>query len=266
MSVQVSEICARARTRATEQIGLFLSDYASTLLASGATCLRLEKNVGRMAEVWGVRVAMTIMPHHIHFSVTDHQGLTDTFVAQTQHSAASFDAITRLSALSWKVADNRLTLSQARSRFAEAMKARTANRWWVLFAASCANASFCRLFGGDFHAMAVVFGATAAGVYLKQLLVRARADIRLVFIVCSFVSAVLAAAGYIFSLGGTPEVAMATSVLYLVPGIPLLNSFSDMVDGHYICFFCRLLDALILTCCLSLGLCLAMKVMNISMF
>ncbi len=83
---------------------------------------------------------------------------------------------------------------------------------------------------------------------------------------CAFVSSVLAAAGYLFSLGGTPDVAMATSVLYLVPGIPFLNAFSDMVDGHYICFFSRMTDAAILTCCLSAGLCLGMKLMNVGMF
>ena len=40
--------------------------------------------------------------------------------------------------------------------------------------------------------------------------------------------------------------AIATSVLYLVPGIAFLNAFNDMIDGHYVCFFSRLMDAIVL--------------------
>ncbi len=93
-----------------------------------------------------------------------------------------------------------------------------------------------------------------------------KTDTRIVFIICAFVSSVLACADSLFSIGKTPQVAVATSVLYLVPGIPLLNSFSDMIDRHYICFFSRMTDALILICCLSIGLCAGMWIMNIGMF
>ena len=38
--------------------------------------------------------------------------------------------------------------------------------------------------------------------------------------------------GFLFHIGSTPDVAIATSVLYLVPGIVFLNAFNDMIDGH----------------------------------
>lgn len=248
------------------EIGFFLSDYAAFLLGSGATCIRLEKNVQRMARNWGVNVSMAIMPRHIHMSVTGGDGEVDTFIASIERSIISYDIITRMSKLSWEVSDTRMPLWRARDRFEEIKTTPGADRRWVLFAASCANASFCRLFGGDAWAMAVVFVATLAGFYLRQTLLAARLDIRLTFILCAFVSSVLAAAGYLFSLGGTPDVAMATSVLYLVPGIPFLNAFSDMIDRHYICFFSRMTDAIVLTCCLSAGLCIGMWLMNAGMF
>ncbi|MDE6344424.1 MAG: threonine/serine exporter family protein, partial [Muribaculaceae bacterium] len=63
-----------------------------------------------------------------------------------------------------------------------------------------------------------------------------------------------------------PSIALGTSVLYLVPGIPFLNSFSDMIYRHYFCAFCRFTDAVVLTCCLSIGLCAGMMLMNVGMF
>ena len=136
----------------------------------------------------------------------------------------------------------------------------------VLLLASLANASFCRLFTGDWAAVAVVFLSTLAGYYLKQVLCEHKVDLRLVFILCAFVSSVLGASDALFNLGTTPEIAVGTSVLYLVPGIPFLNSFSDMLAGHYICSFCRFIHAVILTCCLSIGLCGGLLMMNLGMF
>ena len=101
---------------------------------------------------------------------------------------------------------------------------------------------------------------------MKQLLAGCHTDGRVIFFLCSFVSAIVGCGAFILTPGGTPAVAVGTSVLYLVPGIPFLNSFSDLLYRHYICAFSRFIDAIILTACLSLGLCLAMRVMSVGMF
>ncbi len=253
-------------TRYEAEAGAFLAGYTAALLRSGATCMRLERNVDRMAAAWHLDCTVTIMPRHIHLSVTDAKGHTDTFITATGCHRVSYALITSLSKLSWQVADSHLSLAQARRAYDRALEAPDANPWWTLIAVSCANSAFCRLFGGDYMAMAVVFVATLAGYYMKQLLLGYRADIRLTFIVCAAVSAILASGDRLFALGTTPDVAIATSVLYLVPGIPFLNAFSDLIAGHYICFVCRTTNALVLTASLSLGLCIGMKLMNVGMF
>ena len=69
----------------------------------------------------------------------------------------------------------------------------------------------------------------------------------------------------VFRLGSTPEVALGTSVLYLVPGIPFINSISDLIYGHNLCFLSRLTHASVLTVCLSAGFILGLLVMRIGM-
>ena len=85
-------------------------------------------------------------------------------------------------------------------------------------------------------------------------------------LLCAFGSAVIGATGALFGLGATPYTALGTSVLYLVPGIPFLNSFSDLIYRHYLCALSRFMDAVVLTCCLSAGLCAAMLLMRTGMF
>lgn len=129
-----------------------------------------------------------------------------------------------------------------------------------------ANASFCRLFSGDIIAMCAVFIATFAGFGLKHFLTVHGVNVKLTVLVCAFVSSLITALSGLTGIGSTPEIAVATSVLYLVPGIPFINSFCDFFDGHYLCAFGRFMHALIILCCLSLGLCAGMWTMHLGMF
>lgn len=249
------------------RLSSFLSRYAAAMLGCGATCIRLTRNVDRIAGVMGMKVEITIMPRHIHLSVINPQtGELLTTIESMSKCGISFNVNTRLSQLSWEIADGKIGFDEAERRFEDIMTHDGQNPLMVLVLASLANASFCRLFGGDLAAMAVVFIATAAGYYIKQQMLARKCDLRVTVFVCAFVSSVIAAADSLFALGGTPSIALATSALYLVPGIPFLNSFSDMLYRHYICSFSRFIDATVITCCLSAGLCLGMLLMKAGMF
>ena len=248
MTQEINRKC----TIPTTEMCAFLADYSSALFTSASTCIRLEKNVTRIAEAYGMTVEITILPRHIHLTVHDkefHECVTA--ITSIGEGPISFDLNTRLSKLSWQIADGNVSYK---------------NLFNLPFIVSCANASFCRLFGGDWIAMAVVFVATFLGYYLKIFLSEKKVDYRLTVVACAFLSSVLAAGDGLFGLSTTPDIAVATSVLYLVPGIPFINSFSDMLDRHYICAFGRLMNALVLTFCLSFGLGLGMLMMGVSMF
>lgn len=246
---------------------IFLSEYAACLLGCGATCARIEKNTRRISEALGVDTEMTIMPSHIHLSVWDKEH-TESFtnIKRIHKAVISFKINTLLSKLSWKIADEKIGLQEARSLFAEIVRVPPENQRLVLLLASFANASFCRLFGGDLVSMLIVFVATGIGYRIKQIMLEEKMDVRLVFFCAAFVSSVIAACGHLFNWGETPEIALGTSVLYLIPGIPYINSVSDMLDGHYICSFSRFMDAAILTACLSTGMCGGLLLMDLSWF
>lgn len=261
------ESCVCENLFSAKDVCVFLADYASTLLACGATCIRLDKNINRMARAYGKCAELTIMPRHVHITVSCPDSSDQfTSISTVKKLPISFTLNSKLSQLSWNVADHGLTLDEAKRRLRRIECSEHENRWTTLLLASLANASFCGIFGGDLAAMAIVFIATATGFNLKQMMAARHFDFRVIVFVCAFVSSVIGAAGYVFPAGNTPGVAVATSVLYLVPGIPFLNSFSDLLYRHYICAFSRFLDAVVLTVCLSLGLCLGMWVMHVSMF
>lgn len=245
----------------------FLAEYASLLSGCGATCIRIEKNTGRMARAFGVKFDIFIMPSHVTVSVWDKRR-SDAAVAQRKTSGCgiSFALNAALSRLSWEVADRHLDLSAAVEKFERARETKSAGKWEVLTLTSAANAAFCRLFGGDWIAMIIVFVSTLAGYRLKQIMLEDKRDIRLTFLCASFFSASLSAGGHVFNIGSTPEIALGTSVLYLIPGVPYINSVSDMIYRHYLCSFSRFMDAAVLTACLSVGLCAGMLILGLKWF
>ena len=247
-----------------KEVCMLLSDYASWLLGCGATCIRIEKNIERMSKAFNVESDMTIMPSNIHISVWDGEHEHSYSIVKKIHKTGiSFNINTQLSKLSWDIADGKLNYIEAVETFEVITKTKPTNKWVVLVLASLANLSFCRLFNGDWTSMLIVFIATLIGYRLKQVLLESKVDVRVVFFCSAFASSVIAAGAHLFNWGSTPEIAIGTSVLYLIPGIPYINSVSDMLDGHYVCAFSRFIDAMILTVCLSAGLCGGMLLMGL---
>ena len=248
-------------------IASFLAEYAALLLGCGSTCIRIEKNTKRIAEAFEVNLDIFIMPAHVSVSVwsSDRKGAV---MAQrkTASCGISFDLNTRLSQLSWEIADYNLDLPTAVAHFESIKATKPTGKWEVLILTSLATSAFCRLFGGDWFAMLIVLVSTLAGYRLKQIMLEDGCDIRLTFLCASFFSASISAGGHIFNIGTTPELAIGTSVLYLIPGVPYINSVSDMIYRHYLCAFSRFLDAAVLTACLSAGLCVGMLILGLRWF
>ncbi len=245
----------------------FLSQYGAELLGSGATCIRMEKNIGRIARHYRHDAEIVIMPRHIHITVwTPGRKDAVTAISSISQRGINFNINALLSRLSWHIADGKTDFQGAVKSFRHIIRCQKQYPWAILAAVSVANASFCRLFGGDAISMIVVAIATGVGYYIKQLMLDHHIDIRFTFFMCALISAVLGSSGLLFTLGDTPRIALATSILYLVPGIPFINSFSDMLHKYYLCALARFADAMVLTACLSSGLCAAMLLLGISMF
>ena len=147
-----------------------LLQYGVTLIASGAHTSRVVRNMSRIAEAFGYRVAITIFQHTIIMCATDKEdgSVRQTLVTKINYQPINFKTISLLSNLSWEIGDNHLTVHEFKQRYKEIISKPRLSRWIVLFFVACANASFCRLFQGDIQAVLVVFVATLAGFFLRQ--------------------------------------------------------------------------------------------------
>lgn len=269
MTTTIDNVSAEKTTGSVsaEKMCAFLSRYATVLFAAGATCIRIEKNVTRIAQKYGYKATLMIFPRKIFVSVSQAGAPVPgdaVLMADVPPRPVSYKLNTRLSSLSWAVADGKIDIDKAQTEMQNAIDADRGYPLPEALLTAVANGCFCGLFGGDRPAMAVAAIAAAAGCYLKALLMARKIDIRVIWLVCAFVSGVSGCSAMLFGWGNTPAVALGTSVLYLVPGIALLNSFSDLLYRHYLCAVSRFADAAMLTACLSAGLYTAIILMSAS--
>ena len=234
-----------------KDITRFLLEYAARLMGSGVHTSRVVRNTHRIGQSLDVDAAVSVIQKNLIVNVRDPQSLESyNEMAATPALPISFDLNAELSALSWDAYDQRLSLDELRERYARAIARPKLHPLCVLLLAALANASFCALFGGDWTSRGIVFAATLVGFRLRQLMQARHINHYIVFIV----SASLCASSALPAGTPTAEVALATSVLYLVPGVPLLNGVIDIVEGYVTTGVCRLIQALLLVLCIAIGL------------
>jgi uncharacterized membrane protein YjjP (DUF1212 family) len=238
-----------------KEVSKFLSDYSTCLMAVGVQTSRIVRNASRIAQTFGLSVEMTVFLKTIILTVWDSEGNHSySTVGQVKPKGLNFEMNARLSQLSWECRDKRLSLSELEARYNEIISKPRVSKWVVLVLVSFANAAFCRLFQGDYISMAIVFFATLDGFCIRQLLTERGWNHYAVFIISAFVASIIGSTGYVFGWGKTPDMAIGTSVLYLVPGVPLINGIMDIIDGHVLAGTSRLINAALLIICIAMGL------------
>ena len=231
----------------------FIAEYATYLLGSGVHTSRVIRNSQRIGASQGVDVQLSSFQRSTILTVRDEaSGEAVTRVVRIPALPVSFERNSDLSALSWDALDERLPLAEVRRRFGELIDKPRIDPIFVLLTVGLANASFCRLFGGDWTAIGIVFTATLVGYAVKQRMQAHGVNHFLIFIGAAFTASLCASAALRFDC--TAEIALATSPLFLVPGVPLINGVIDIVEGHILIGFSRLINALLLIICIAVGL------------
>lgn len=137
------------------------------------------------------------------------------------------------------------------------------NRWLVIVMVGLACAAFSRLFGGDWPTFAVTWLAAATATLVRQELNRRRFNPLLTTATTAFVAGLLAGSTAVFQFGNTPQHALAASVLLLVPGVPLINSAEDLIQGHIVIGLVRGFTGVLISLAIALGLLLAISLLGI---
>ncbi len=248
-----------------EALSLFLLDYAGALLAAGVHTARCVRSVNRIADAYGCKAATIISQKNISMSLVDcsEPTLRQTSVHRLRPVEVNFSRIGLLSALAWRAMDDRLPLEALQREFHLIMAKGERPLWVVALCIAAANASFCRLFGGDGAAMFLVFIGTLLGFLVRKWLARNRFNYFGSVVICAFLSSMVASVGVCFGWGAAADVGLAASVLYLVPGVQIINTLMDLINGYSLNSYQRGIASLVSIISMAIGLALTLVLMDV---
>lgn len=270
---QKADVC-RATDSLNDDDGKLLCEekmvavFAASLASAGATSSLSESSVRYLCARFGISAEIIGFPKHVQLSISgkklsEHYTITQKLLP----NPLDFHRIILLHRLAKETLKEMYSPEIFWNKYQEILREKRLSPNLVLALTGFANASFCRLFNGDWISMGIVFVATVCGFYLKNALHgKFQIDMRLATIFSAFVSTVIGCAGYAFQLGDTPDIALATSILYLVPGIPYINALSDLLNGAFLSCIRHAFNATILTICLSIGFSLGLLSTNLHFF
>jgi uncharacterized membrane protein YjjP (DUF1212 family) len=237
------------------QIGPFLLDSAIALLRSGASSDRIRINTERLAAVCEHSLQLAISPLAIVLTLTDKAGHvlyngTATIAAQ----GVNFQVISGISHLSWDVIEGKTGANEAKEQLKQILAKPHFNRWLLLLAVSLAGSGFCFTFGGGAGEMAIGFFATFFGLFCKQELVKHAYNTYIITYVSAVTAGVFVGILHLVFPQLIMEHAFSTCVLFLIPGVPLINAITDLIEGYTLNGVARGVSALLHALAIASGL------------
>lgn len=248
-------------SREIREIGSMLLETGALLMSSGANTTRIRITVNRIAEAFGYNADLFITQRALTLTLS-HEENEELFssLKRTSPHGVNFRVVSGISRMSWRVVEEKWNINQINQELQRLTSLPHYPRFILLMLVSLAGASFCRLSGGNFVEMGITFLATFAGLFVRQEAVKRRFN-PYICIYFASLTASLVSGGFIKSgLDITLEHAFATSVLFLIPGIPLINSFSDLIDGNTLNGLLRGMQGLMIAFCIALGLLTAISI------
>lgn len=239
-----------------QEFSNFIVDYISTMVGIGTYSSRVDRCAKRISQSFGYKISLNFSFNHTLINIVnpDNYAISRTYLVTNKYSLVDFRLISNLSGLSWAIYDHIHDLRVAKRCFTKLVAKEKHPFYMYIILQSIANASFSKLFGGDFGTVLVVLVAGLIGTSVKTLLTRYfKLDIRLIYILCAFVSSYIALIGVNLKLTQTGEVALAASILYLTPGVFFINSVIDILKNYIQMGISRIISVVVLVTCVGIG-------------
>lgn len=255
------------------------------LVESAADTSRIIRNMERAA------VYLGLPEENLHIHVTYNMLMVN--LSDEIHSFTKFQrcdkhginmtAISALSKMLWTAIRENYTLDQYEAELEKIQNAkRNYTVWQVAVGAGFACGGFCIQFGCDWTAFFYASIAAILGFRLRAWLNELGSNGYANIAVAAFFSTLLAWLSAFLSMpvvqdavpewmatvlhSDTPWHPLMACALFIVPGVPLINFVSDMLDNHFEMGLNRALNTLLMVVAMSFGIAVAIKLCVIDNF
>ncbi len=237
------------------------ADICVTLMKNGASSGRVKRNIQRISD--NLKYQTEIFFSYSAIIITAKHpisGEKETVIKTIPHLGINFSIVSAISILSWQVVEQKLTIDQIKNELDEIKEIPHYNKYLLWVAVGLAGASLCKIFDGTWIEFIITFLATISGLMFRQLVMQRKGfNMYVSWIVGAFISCSVI---NLFRRMGVEPVgsALTTCVLWLIPGVPMINSFIDILDGHVVSGWARATMSIMMIFMIAVGFFLSLYV------
>ncbi|WP_051309423.1 threonine/serine exporter family protein [Desulfogranum japonicum] len=242
-----------------KKLGMLLLRCASMMQAGGSNTSRIRNSIDRIAHQFRVSAELFITHQAIFITLTDaNEAHVFSAVKRNKHPGVNFRVVSGISRMSWKINTTKWSLQEIQGELDRLETLPRFAAWTVTCMVGLSGAGFCGLSGGRPSAMLVACMSTVAGQCIRHQFTQRKINPYF----CTFFAALGATL-----ISGLPnklfpdmgfEVAFITSVLFLIPGVPLFNAFTDLLEGNILNGCLRAVNGLLISFMIALGFLLSL--------
>ncbi len=243
------------RREEMKQLGKVLLKAGTMLMSAGANTGRIRNTINRIASAFDYSVELHISQRALSLTIMDEE--ESSFVSKLRRTpphVINFTILSGISKMSWNIVQDNWSSEQILADLERLEKMPHYHRWMVLSLVGLAGAGFCALANGSPMDLLFTFLASFLGLFVRQEAVKANFNPYLAIYFAALTASLIAGGAVKLGLGHADSYAFVTSVLFLIPGVPLINSFSDIIDGNIQNGITRGVNALVISFSIALGI------------
>lgn len=238
------------------------------LLENGASADRVVRDTKRVAAFMGIpaeKYHLHIMYTTLMLNISDERRSHTSFRKCMKHGV-DMRIISAVSKLTWRALREHYTLEEFKGTLKEvAERPRYYVLWQNLLATGVACAGFCTLFGCDFYAAIYTAISAMIGKFV-QIRYGHWGVNEYVGIAFAAFSATTAAYFMHFLPTATPWHPIIACALFLVPGIPIINGLTDLLNTFLFSGAAQFLRTLLIVGGMTFGIVFAIELFSVEDF
>ena len=205
-------------------------DTALIVMRNGGSTTNAERSFANVLKGAGAEGVSTVW--RLDFIAAAYA--SSTIVRSVGPIGVNLARVSDVAALSERAANGKITAVELDAELERIRRLPSPyNRWIAALAAAAAGAFFSQLPGGDWGSLGIAFVAAGSGQFARSAL-QAKIAVAPLTLISGLLSALIGCAGLRFGLSQVQPATLIASVIYLVPGLPLINGFIDMVSHRHL--------------------------------
>ena len=238
-----------------------LLNIAKLLMECGADTVRIVSEIQQAATFMGI-------PHNylnIHISYTTimiiifHEERSITVFRKTPIHIPNMAMINAISKLTWRAFERHYSLTTYERLVEKLQQTIPVYPVWAKgIACALGSAGLAYLYSADIIALVVTFICSLCGYFMRVVSQRLGFNEYLGNAICAFTAMFIAYGFYTFIELGSLVYVLVCCTLFMIPGVPLINSVIDTINNHILSGITRAIRTLLIVGSMTLGMAMAL--------